>query len=260
MAERLGRGARFTAAGVSVDAGDAREIEKFHVDAKDPAGGRFAARDLYAKLSWVSADARDRSLRIRFSFGSERLRDWRRSAARARWADAFAEATFPECAAITNNRALVRLVERLVGRPVRFSERILYANAPGGGAAFHHDAEPGQLGVVYAQLAGETGWIALRKRELAIFLAKRLRRAPARVLRQLDGHGDAALERELQSSMGLVRDLVAESHFYRLRAGDAILLPSHGPDDVAWHSVFALGRAPSLALSFGVFPRRARDS
>jgi hypothetical protein len=250
MAARLAGARRFTAAGVSVDTNDPREIEKFHADAND----RLGARDLHAKLSWVALDPRDRSLRIRFSFGSEWLRDWQRSPRRAVASDAFAEATFPECGAITKNPPLVRLVRRLVGGPVRFSERILYSNAPGGGAVFHHDGEPRQLGVAYAQLSGETGWLALRKRDLALLLGKRLRRAPASLLRALDGHGDAALERELGRSKGLVRELVAQSHFYHVRAGDVILLPSHGPDDVAWHSVFALGRAPSLALSFGMFP------
>jgi hypothetical protein len=41
-----------------------------------------------------------------------------------------------------------------------------------------------------------------------------------------------------------------------LRAGDSILLPSHGPDDVCWHAVFALGAQASLAHSYGVFPLR----
>jgi hypothetical protein len=43
-----------------------------------------------------------------------------------------------------------------------------------------------------------------------------------------------------------------------LEAGDCILLPSHGPDDVAWHSVVALGAKPSLAHSYGIF-RRSDD-
>jgi hypothetical protein len=41
-----------------------------------------------------------------------------------------------------------------------------------------------------------------------------------------------------------------------LAAGDILLLPSPGPDDAAWHSVFALGSRPSLAHSYGIFAAR----
>lgn len=252
MRERIHHSKNLQIAGAATDLADPREIEKVFAAIRGKGAG---ARDLYAKLSWIAHDRRDPSLRIRFSFGSERMQDWTRSPRRAAFADAYAEATFPECAVITKNRPLVARIERYIHKKIRFSERILYNNAPGGGAVFHHDAEPSQLGVAYAQLAGETAWLAVPKRTLAGLLATRLRRAPAAILKQLDRHGDAKLEKLLNRSRDLVRELVERGHFYHLHAGDILLLPSSGPDDVAWHSVFATGTRPSLSLSFGIFKK-----
>ena len=227
VAHRLRRSRGFALRGSSVNSGDAREIEKAHADAP-------VARDLWAKLSWVATDARDRSLRVRFSFGPELPDAWGRDARLAVAADRFAEAAFPECTAITRDRALVARVERLAGAPVRFSERIVYSNAPGGGAALHHDAEKRQLGVVYGQLAGETAWVA----------------APNSLVREL------TRGRPPKETPALIRALVARGALIRLRAGDALILPSPRPGVFAWHSVFALGERPSLSLSFGIFAGR----
>jgi len=238
----------FSAAGSSVDLGDDREIEKVHVD-------HGPHRDLWAKLSRVSHDPRDASLRIRFSFGSERHGDWRRDAARARAADRYAEAVFPECRLLAGHGALRRTLARLVGGPVRLSERIVFSNAPGGGAVFHHDAEPRQRGVVFAQLAGRTAWLALPKRRLAAQVAQLAGTRPAVAMRALDG-GDARIDRLLNRSRRLTRALVAAGDCRVLGPGDVLVLPSHGPDDVAWHSVFGLGERPSLAHSWGLFAAR----
>jgi hypothetical protein len=262
---RAARDARFEPAGATRDLGDAREIEKVFADARS--GRRLVARDLYAKLSWISHDPRDVSLRIRFSFGAEQLFDWQREVRRAPWSDGLAEAVFPECAVLTANEALVELIERACGRRARFSERIVYNNAPGGGAVFHCDVEPNQLGVVYGQLAGETGWLALPKRELAAELVdfvhgtQLARKAPTvrKTLRWLDDEDDRELGRILNHTPRFTRRLVERGAFVRLRAGDALLLPSPGPDDACWHSVFALGRAPSLAHSYGIFAARRAD-
>jgi hypothetical protein len=251
----------FAPAGVTVNLGDPREIEKVFANARR--GGRVAARDLYAKLSWISHDERDPSLRIRFSFGSEDLLEWQAETRRASWADRFAQALFPECAAIAANAPLVGLVERLAGRRVRFSERIVYSNAPGGGASFHADLEPYQLGVVYGQLAGSTAWLALPRQELAeevALWARRRRRARTstarRALRALDREGAPELARLLDSTPSFTGALARRGALLVLRAGDALLLPSPGPERIAWHSVFALGSSPSLAHSYGIFARR----
>jgi hypothetical protein len=256
----------FRLVGTVTDVGDEREIEKVYVDAL--AHGRVVGRGLYAKLSWIAHDERDRSLRIRFSFGSERLLDWQQETRRAPWAARYAEALFPECAAIAANTALVREIERLIGRRVRLGERIVYSNAPGGGALFHHDDEEHQLGVVFGQLAGETAWLALPKRELAAHVAacarsRELRRRAGtahKALRALDREDEPLLRRLLDATPAFTRRLAEHGALLHLRAGDALLLPTHGPDDTCWHSVFALGNRASLAHSYGIFARRQTQS
>ena len=254
---------RWAAAGATIDAADTRELEKVFVHARR--GRRVAARDLYAKLSWIAHDERDSSLRIRFSFGSEALLDWQKETRRAPWSDRLAAEAFPECAAITGSKPLVAFVERMLGCKPRFSERIIYNNAPGGGAHFHHDDEEHQLGVLYNQLEGATGWFALPKRQLAEFVAEFSRGPLARsagtsrkALRALDDTSDEALSRLLNSTPQFTRALAAVGTFYVLHAGDSILLPTHGPDDTCWHAVYALGSRPSLAHSYGLFAARRR--
>jgi len=265
---RLGRRRReFFPSGAVVDAGDPREIEKVYVDGMR--GARFAARGLYAKLSWIAHDERDLSLRIRFSFGSESLLDWRKETRRAPWADRYAAAVFPECAALAGAHGLRKAIERLLGRRSRLSERIVYNNAPGGGAVFHHDCEPRQRGVVFGQLAGETAWLALPKRELALCLAEHVTRAvrsptlrrlagtTRRALRALDREGDERVARLLNETPAFTACLVEHGALFHLLPGDALLLPNHAWDDTCWHSVFALGKRPSLAHSYGIFAARA---
>jgi hypothetical protein len=248
-----GRG-DFAPAGATIDTGDEREIEKVFADRLR--GGRRVARDLYAKLSWIAADERDDSLRLRFSFGSEALCEWQAETRRAPHAEAFAEAVFPECDVLTAHAALVRLVGALIGRAPRFGERIVYNNAPGGGAIFHHDVEPHQLGVLYGQLAGETGWLALPRELLANEIAAALSIRPKRALARLEREDDAELTQLLNHTPAFTRALVLRGSFVHLRAGDALILPSPTPEVTCWHSVFALGARPSLAHSYGIFARR----
>lgn len=260
--ERLAGKREFFPSGALVDPGDPREIEKVFVDGMR--GKRFAARGLYAKLSWIAHDERDVSLRIRFSFGSENGLDWQKETRRAPWAERYAEALFPECAALTENRALVETIEKGLGRRARLSERIVYNNAPDGGAIFHHDCEPHQHGVVFGQLEGETAWLALPKRALARHLAASARTAaqrkshgtPRRALAALDREGDARIARILNETPAFTARLAEAGALFHLRAGDALLLPNHGWDDTCWHAVFALGPRPSLAHSYGIFARR----
>lgn len=259
---RLAGNAGFSPSGAVVDTGDTREIEKVYVDGMR--GKRFAARGLYAKLSWIAHDERDVSLRIRFSFGAENLLDWQKETRRAPWANRYAEALFPECAVLARNRRLVELIEGLLGRRTRLGERIVYNNAPGGGALFHHDCEPHQHGVVFGQLAGETAWLALPKRALAEHMAasartpasKRLLGTPARALKALEREGDERVARLLNETPAFTARLAASGALFHLRAGDALVLPNHGWDDTCWHSVFALGKHASLAHSYGIFAAR----
>jgi hypothetical protein len=261
---RLAGTAEFSPSGATVDAGDPREIEKVYVDGMR--GRRFVARGLYAKLSWIAHDERDAGMRIRFSFGSEALLDWRKETRRAPWADRYAEALFPECAVLARNARLGAVLVRLLGRKPRLSERIVYSNAPRGGAVFHHDCEPFQHGVAFGQLVGETAWLALPKRELAHHVAdavrtpalRKLAGTPRKALRALEVDGDPRLATLLDRTPAFTRRLVAAGALIHLRPGDALVLPNHGWDDTCWHSVFALGRVPSLAHSYGIFAARRK--
>jgi hypothetical protein len=197
-------------------------------------------------------------LRIRFSAGLDQLEEWQRTSDHtASWSDRFAARAFPEADAILRCGALRTLLDALLQRPHRLSERIVYNNAPGGGAVFHHDAEPGQLGVVFSQLEGRTAWLAIGKRRLAAVLVRMGHARDARrALQALDDGNDPELWRLLNRDAAFTGQLAARGALFVLQAGDAILLPSHGIDDVAWHSVTALGNKPSLAHSYGVFARR----
>lgn len=271
MFDRLRRGGRFLNelerrlrddgdlryAGSTVDRADGREIERVFVDAAP--GGTAVATDLWAKLAWIANHEHDRSLRIRFSAGLEQLADWLSvSDLTAGWVDLFAARAFPECRAILTAPRLRRQLDQLLQRPHRLSERILYNNAPDGGAVFHHDAEPGQLGVCFSQLQGLTAWLAIRKRALAALLVRTgAYRTELAAMAALDQNDAPRLQRQLNRDAEFTAHLAAHGALFVLRPGDCILLPSHGIDDVAWHSVIALGDRPSLAHSYGLFAARA---
>jgi len=214
-------------AGTSQNVADPLEIQKVHV-----------AGDLYIKVNWLSIHPGDGSLRLRIGYGAEILDDWKDDPAAARASERLFDAVFPASRAVTRNPRLLAEIGRRIGGAPRFVQRILYSNSPGGGALFHHDFVPGQAGVVYAQLAGSTGWLTLPKRELE-------RRARVDLESK---RGDRLINR----TGAFTRRLAADGWFFVLRPGDAILLPSFGWDDVAWHSVFTLGSAKNVALSFGI--------
>ncbi|MFN3241161.1 MAG: hypothetical protein ACE37K_06570 [Planctomycetota bacterium] len=241
-------------AGSTVDQDDPREVERCFVDVE--IDGQVVAQDLWAKLAWITEDPSDSSLRVRFSNGLDQLEEWMTTSDHtASQVDRFALHAFPECRAVLSCAPLRERLDRLVAQPHRLSERIVYNNAPNGGAVFHHDAEPGQLGVVFSQLEGRTAWFSLSKRRLARLLVQVgfCRRRDA--MQVLDEACDPDLLELINRDEGFARLLAAHGALFVLRAGDAILLPSHGVDDVAWHSVLAIGDRPSLAHSYGLFPR-----
>jgi hypothetical protein len=243
-------------AGSTVDKADAREVERVFVDAEQ--GGEVVAEDLWAMLAWIAHDESDRSLRIRFSAGADRVEDWMQATdLTAGWVDLFASRAFPECQAILTCAPLRRTLDRLIARPYRMSERILYNNHPDGGAVFHHDAEPAQLGVCFSQLQGHTAWLSIGKRRLAQLLVRTGHARDQRAaMARLDQGDDQKLWRVLNRDAAFTGELAARGALFVLQAGDSILLPSHGIDDVAWHSVLALGDEPSLAHSYGLFARQ----
>ncbi|MCB9879744.1 MAG: hypothetical protein H6835_19285 [Planctomycetes bacterium] len=252
---RLGDDPDLRYAGSTVDQDDPREVERVFVDAA-PEGGP-PATDLWAKLAWIADDPVDRSLRVRFSCGMDQLEQWMTQTDHtAAWVDLFAARAFGECAAILTCGPLRALLDRLIPQPHRLSERILYNNAPNGGAMFHHDAEPGQLGVCYSQLEGRTAWLAIAKRRLARLLVQVGEcKSPRAAMAALDANCEPALLQRLNRDERFTALLAARGALFVLEAGDSILLPSHGIDDTAWHSVLAIGDKPSLAHSYGLFPR-----
>jgi hypothetical protein len=260
--ELLDGNPEFRPEGSTFDRHDPREIEKVFVsglvDGKCARGGR----DVWAKLAWIAHDESDLSLRIRFSCGTEQLHDWQGDIAGQQWADRLAQTLFPECAALAQNPELIDVVQQVLGTVPRFSERIVYSNAPGGGAVFHHDADATQRGVAYGQLHGATAWLALPRHELVAHIVAHAA-ATARAdlphtadaaCRRLDATDDDAMSCLLNADPAFSRRLADAGWLFVLEAGDALLLPSHDRERVAWHGVFALGDEPSLAHSYGLFP------
>jgi len=143
---------------------DEQAIEKVYFDAEQ--NGEAVAEDLWCKASWLSFHDDDASLRFRFSFGMECLEDVAADPVRQHWAGQLCDTLFPESAAITQNSDLLLLLQEILGGHPAFVERIVYFNAPGGGAQMHHDVERGHDGVVFAQLSGSTFWLALAKSDL----------------------------------------------------------------------------------------------
>jgi hypothetical protein len=251
---RMGDDAEFAYAGSSGDSDDARDIEAVFFRAEQ---GPFAGeQDLWARVSWIANDETDASLRIRHSSGDGAPDGWLRATDRTcRAVDALAQRAFPECAVIDGSEPLRAMLDAMICAPWRMSERILYNNAPGGGAVFHHDAEPGQLGVCFSQLEGRTAWLTLGKRRLARLLARRgLAKDERTAIQRLDRDDDRPLWSLLNRDAEFAQFLAAHGAVYVLEAGDSILLPSQAFDDCAWHSVVALGERPSLAHSYGLFP------
>lgn len=260
---RLGR--NFELTGSSQDLADVREIQKVHADARS--SGRIVGRDLFIKVNWLSMFPGDGSMRLRFSFGSERLHDWARDRFRSACAAAFAERVFPECRLVSRNPRVAARLRAIVGNRVHFPERIVYSNSPHGGAIFHHDfVGARQCGVVFAELAGVTFWLALPKRTLVSHLAahvleheagravRRLAKNPRALTDYLEEPQPKLVTPILDADPRFFRRLVEAGHGRVLRPGDAILLPSSSFDDVAWHSVFCLTADRSLALSFAMRP------
>lgn len=253
LAERLDGDAEFVYRGSSVEHDDPRDVETVFFAA---ASGPFAGEaDLWSRFAWIANDESDASLRIRHSSGDGAADGWMQASERkARAVDALVQRAFPECAVVDDCAGLQELLAALLRRPFRLSERILYNNAPDGGAVFHHDAESGQLGVCFCQLEGRTAWLSLSKRRLARLLVREGLAADERKgIERLDRDDDRSLWRRLNRDAAFAQRLSAHGALYVLEPGDAILLPSQAFDDCAWHSVIALGERPSLAHSYGIF-------
>ena len=152
---------KFQSLGSIFNQGNDQEIEMVMFDALD--GDKIIAEDLWMKASWLSFHE-DPSMRFRFSFGMDQEEDVAADPHRQKLSAQLTDVIFPESAIITENKNLKEDLTKILGSDkINFVERIIYYNAPNGGAYMHHDLERGHDGVVFAQVTGCSFWLALPK-------------------------------------------------------------------------------------------------
>jgi len=248
----------------SMEEHEAQGIEKLYFDARDD--DQYIAEDLWCKASWLSFYDGDASLRFRFSFGMEAYEDVAADPVRQHWAGVLCDRIFPESAVITQNTAVSTLLREIFGVESACVERIVYFNAPNGGAQFHHDVERGHAGVIYAQITGRTFWLALSKPRLMDEIVHFLARADAntwRELRKIAASRDAlsahmdesdheAVEALIDRDPAFIRYMIEQGHSFLLHPGDVLLMPQRDIESCVWHCVFCLDDEPGEGLSFAL--------
>lgn len=272
-ATRLER--HFEPLGGCVNEADEQEIETLIFDAITEGGP--AVEDLWIKISWLSFYAEDTSVRFRFSFGEDYVEDVAADRVRQHYAAVLSDAVFPESRLITDNPRLIAQLKLLLStEQVYFVERIIYFNAPQGGAYLHHDRERGHVGVVYAQLSGATFWLALNKRsllrEIITFIShcnetnlwpedincsyqhrlSALASNPERLSVELESFANDDLIHLINEERAFIQQLIANGHGRTVKSGDVLLLPQDTELDCCWHTVFSLGQESGQALSFAI--------
>ena len=228
------------------------------------------------------------SVRLRASFGREVEDDASTDEDAHRAVSALAEAALPGALRLDLQPRLLDTLRQLTGGETFLTQHIGYWNAPGGGALMHHDAfgeadSGGQLGVAYAQLSGTTCWLALSIEDLADRLAdyaefldeggaewlrkelwperRDLDRLRARMndrrafLRELASPGCGQFGPLVQRGPEFTAFLADAGHGLFVRPGDVLLLPSHGLERCALHSVFCADERTTYAISAAI--RRA---
>ncbi|HXH71305.1 MAG TPA: hypothetical protein VNI58_00615 [Mariprofundaceae bacterium] len=252
---------------------DEQEIEKVVFDAVK--SGEVHAEDLWMKCSCLSFHEPDESIRFRFSYGMEMYKSHEGDLLRERLAAELAARVFPECAIVTEHPELNDLLDESLGYRPEYVEKIIFSNAPEGGAQFHQDVEKGHSGVLYAQLYGHTGWLALPRAALleaaAAFIAdpanaqvmarvfpqaadrqrlEALAADPAQMAALVEADDQQVLERFLNTVPEFTRLLIDAGWGTVLSPGDVILLPQASTEHCCWHSVFCLDDKPGHSLSF----------
>ena len=269
-------GSRFELLSTRFDESDPQELVSVDFDVME--NGKLLMEDIWMRIAWLSFLEADESLRFRFSFGMEGFDDVSLDFERQLAAAELCACVFPESALISANTALTNLLKMIVNaNEVHYVERIVYYNACNGGAQFHHDAENGHLGVVYAQLSGETFWLALSRQtlidEIQLFLKDGKNKQELQGIvkakagyenlvnasrdnvllgSMLDDPGNDEISQLLNESSRFFAQLVNHHHAYVVKAGDVMLLPQQSMQDCAWHSVFCLGETAGQALSFAI--------
>jgi hypothetical protein len=255
----------FDLSGAGFEDHDDQGIEKVYFDSWNE--DELTSDDLWCKASWLSLEEEDASLRFRFSFGMEGYEDVAADHERQLCAARLTDAIFPESSAITGHAGLNALLSQalLDGAPPVYTERIVYFNAPNGGAQMHHDVERGHEGVVFAQLSGSTFWLALSKDrlidEILTYLDTQAADAWTALRALLKDRKQFAqyLEEEHEPAEDLMdrhpdffRYLIEKKYAHVLQPGDVLLLPQADLDTCVWHSVLCLGDEPGEALSFAL--------
>jgi len=252
----------FAMLAASTEEHDEQGIEKVYFDVEQD--GAIVAEDLWLKASWLSFHDEDASLRFRFSFGMEGFEDVAADAARQSWAGELCERIFPESSIITKNKYILSVLEHILGEKPQFVERIVYFNAPNGGAQFHHDVERGHAGVVFAQNSGSTFWLALNKQalmdEIIAFSKIQTVDTGLQALLQnrqalsdyMEEQDHTLVEALIDQNASFITHLIKRGYGYTLHAGDVLFLPQRDLEHCVWHSVFTLGDEPGEALSFAV--------
>ena len=246
----------------SLEEHDEQAIEKLYVDVEEHE--QRVAENLWCKASWLSFHDEDASLRFRFSWGMEGFEDVSAQPEQQAWAAELCTRLFPESEVITKHPDLLTLLHTLLGHEPAFVERIVYFNAPHGGAQFHHDVERGHAGVVYAQLSGETFWLAASKpvlmqamqdfaqqHEVSDELHSLLHDIPA-LSNYMEEQDHEWVEQLMDCNPQFITYMVEQGFSHHLRAGDVLLLPQKDLESCVWHSVFCLGDEPGEALSFAI--------
>jgi len=255
---------RFALVASSTEEHDSQGIEKAYFDVEE--ANNCVAEDLWCKASWLSFHDEDVSLRFRFSFGMEGYEDVAADPVRQHWAGVLCDKVFPESVAITGNADVSTMLHELLGTEPAFVERIVYFNAPNGGAQFHHDVERGHAGVIYAQITGRTFWLAASKPKLMDEIETFLMQADENAwqkLRKLATNRDAlsayldesdheTVEALIDRDPAFVQHMVVQGYGFLLQPGDVLLMPQRNLETCVWHSVFCLDDGPGEGLSFAL--------
>ncbi len=241
-------------------------------------------RDLWIKAGRLSTSELDRSLRLRVSFGCEGNDDATQDEERLLTVAELARRLVPGAEGLEGLARVRAELETFVGSPIYFTQHIGYWNAPEGGAQFHHDSfdepeEGRQRGVLFAQLHGCTVWLALsiedlatRVREFVQFIEhgevpwirqelqswteiRRLAKQRRKLLAELARPGCGELGPIVDRGPEFTCFLADAGHALVLRPGDVLLLPNHGLDRTAMHSVFAASEFPAYGLSVAIRAR-----
>jgi len=246
----------------SLEEHDEQGIEKLYFDAGSEVN--ILAEDLWCKASWLSFHDEDASLRFRFSFGMEGFEDVAADPERQHWAGELCTRMFPESELITKNSHILKQMTDILRHQPAFVERIVYFNAPNGGAQFHHDVERGHAGVVFAQLSGATFWLAASKPRLMQAMRDysqthtvekaldSLLQNEVELSEYMEEQDHTHVENLIDQNPDFIQYMIERGFGHILYAGDVLLLPQRDLDNCVWHSVFTLGDEPGEALSFAV--------